>query len=80
MTAADVEHLAQLAYAEVLASKPRTPQRRAAVCLYVAATVPPARSVAAARRAVESFGSPATQRAALALLAELAITTEKESA
>lgn len=78
MTPADV---AELAYAEVLASKPRTPERRAAVCLYVAATVPPAKSVGAIRNAIGTFNTDAVQRAALELLDQLlAIPNEQETA
>jgi hypothetical protein len=75
VTPADV---ADLAFAEVLANKPRTAQRRAAVCLYYAATVPPARSLAAVRSAVGTFGTDAVQRAALELLDQLAAMTEPE--
>jgi hypothetical protein len=64
--------LAELAFAEVLASTPRTPERRAAVCLYTAATVPPAKSLAAVRNAIATFGADATQQAALELLDRLA--------
>jgi hypothetical protein len=69
MTPADV---AELAFAEVLASTPRTPERRAAVCLYTAATVPPAKTVKAIRTAIATFGADATQQAALELLDRLA--------
>ncbi len=68
ITPADV---AELAFAEVLAARPRTPERRAAVCLYVAATVPPAKSVAAIRNAIGTFGTDAVQADALALLGRL---------
>jgi hypothetical protein len=74
MTPADV---AELAYAEVLATTPRTPERRAAVCLYTAATVPPAKSVQAIRNAIATFGADTVQQAALELLEQLAaIATE----
>lgn len=77
MTAIEPAGVAELAYAEVLASSPRTPERRAAVCLYVAATVPPAKSVQAIRNAIATFGTDAVQAAALELLDELvAIATE----
>lgn len=70
-TVADV---AALALAEVLAARPRTPQRRAAAHLYVAATVPPATSLAAVKRAVLSYGAEHVQQGALALLGRLTQT------
>lgn len=60
--------VAELAYAAVLATSPRTPARRAAVCLYIAATVPPAKTIGAIRNAITTFGTEATQAAARALL------------
>lgn len=68
--------LADLAYAEVLAARPRTPERRAAVCLYISASVPPARSLQAVRNAIATFGADDTQQAALELLGRLTATTE----
>lgn len=68
MTPADI---AELAYAEVLTARPRTPERRAAACLYVAATVSPARSVDAVRSAIATIGADTTQQAALELLGRL---------
>ena len=76
MTPADI---AELAYAEVLATQPRTPERRAAVCLYVAATVPPAKSAGAIRNAIGTFGTDAVQRAALELLDHLAAMADPAS-
>ena len=68
MTTADV---AALALAEVLAAAPRTPERRAAAHLYVSATIPPARSLSAVKRAVLSYGAEHVQQDALALLDQL---------
>lgn len=68
MTPADV---AELAFAEVLATTPRTPERRAAVCLYIAATVPPAKAVQAVRNAIGTFGADTVQADALELLDKL---------
>lgn len=70
--------IAQLAYAEVIASTPRTGRRRAAVCLYVACTVPPARSVQAIRNAIGTFATDATQRAALELLGRLTASQRQQ--
>ena len=67
-TPADV---AELAYAEVMASKPRTPERRAAVCLYISASVPPAKSLQAVRNAIGTFGADTVQADALELLDRL---------
>lgn len=64
--------LAELAYAEVLASTPRTPERRAAVCLYYAATVPPAKSVRGVKNAIGTFTEDEVQADALKLLHQLA--------
>jgi len=79
----DPAALAELAFAEVLAAGPRTPERRAAVALYVAATVPPTKSVQAIRTALTTFGTDAAQKAALELLGrltQLAEQAEQESA
>ena len=77
ITPADV---AELAYAEVLAARPRTAQQRAAVCLYVAATVPPAKSLQAVRNAIGTFSTDAVQAAALELLRQLAQTSAATAA
>ena len=75
----DVRQIADLAYAQVIASRPRTPGRRAAVCLYVAATVPPAKSVDAIRDAIGTFGADATRRDALGLLDKITAPAEQET-
>ncbi len=67
-----VERLAAAAFAIADAEPARSARRRAASHVWIAATVPPARSLAAVRRAIESFGDQATRRDALALLDELA--------
>jgi hypothetical protein len=72
LAAVDLEQLAGLARLEAGHHPARSPERRAASHLYFAMTEPPARSAAALRRAVESFGTPATQAAALELLHRLA--------
>ncbi len=48
---------------------PRTPERRAAAALYVALTT--TKTTDAARRALTTFGDPATRAAARELLAQL---------
>lgn len=72
MTSADVERLAELAYAAAESEPARSAKRRAAAHLYVSLTIPPARFLSSARRAIASFGAPATQAAALELLTRLA--------
>jgi hypothetical protein len=72
IVAVDPEKLAEAAYAEVLATTPRTAERRAAVCLYIAATVPPAKSVQAVINAIGTFNTDAVQAAALGLLYRIA--------
>lgn len=75
------EEIAELVYAEVLTTRPRTPARRAAVCLYISATVPPAKSVQAIRNAIGTFAADAVQRAAIDLLEQmLAIPDQQETA
>jgi hypothetical protein len=71
VTAVDPAVIAELAYAEVLAAPPRTPARRAAVCVYVAATVPRARSVNAIKNAIGTFAADTVQRDAAELLEQL---------
>ena len=68
ITSADVDQLAKLAFAEAERHPARSPSRRAACHLWAAAVLPGGTTVAAVRRAVESFGDPADQRAALELL------------
>lgn len=69
--AVDLGQLAAAALAEAESHPKGTPERRAASHLWVALTVPPATTTAAARRAIASFGSEATQAAALELLHRL---------
>ena len=57
----------------MLASKPRNPEWRAAVCRYIAATVPPAKSVDAISNAVITFGTDAVQQATRELLEHLIV-------
>jgi hypothetical protein len=80
MTAIDLGRLAGLAFAEAGLHPPRSPGRRAASHLAIALTIPPAKTIAAARRAVESYGAEATQRAALALLDKFATATKGQTA
>lgn len=70
----DPGRLADLAQAEAERHPARTPERRAASHLWVALTVPPARTLTAARTAIASFGDTTTQAAALELLHRLATT------
>ena len=72
--AVHLEQLAELAFAEAELHPPRSSARRAASHLWVALTVPPAKSIASARNAVASFGDGRTQAAALELLHRLAAT------
>lgn len=65
--------VARLAFAEAERLPYRSPGRRAAAHLCAALTVPPARTMTAARGAIASFGSETTQAAALE---RLATTTE----
>jgi hypothetical protein len=76
ITAADVGQLADEAFAEAERHPARSAERRAASHLWVACTVPPARSVASARKAIASFGDERTQAGALALLSKIATTGE----
>ena len=71
VTAVDLEQLAGLALVEASRWPARSPQRRAASHLYVSATIPPARSLAAVKRAVLSYGTGQVQDDALALLNQL---------
>lgn len=73
----DVDRLAALAFAEAERHPAGSRERRAASHLYFSLTVPAARSLAAAHRAVESYGTPITQAAALALLDKI---TRQETA
>lgn len=72
--AVDLEQLADAAFDEAQRHPPRSPGRRAASHLWVALTVPPGRSLAAVRNAIASFGTDATQAAALELLDSLSKT------
>lgn len=74
----DVAAIADAAYAEAAPLPKCSPERRAASHLWVALTVPPARSVAAARRAILSFGDETTQSDALALLGRIAARLASE--
>lgn len=71
LSADALEQLAEAARLEAEFHPARSPERRAASHLYFAMTEPSARSIAAVKRAVESFGTPATQGAALELLDRL---------
>jgi hypothetical protein len=64
----DAGQLADLAFAEAERYPARSPERRAASHLWVALTVPPARSIASARKAIATFGDEGTQTDAVALL------------
>ena len=75
IVAADVEQLAKIAFAIADAEPARSPERRAASHLWISSTIPPARSLAAVRRAAESYGTPTTQADALKLLDK--ITTQE---
>jgi hypothetical protein len=68
----DLDQLAELAGLEAESHPPRTPGRRAAAHLFVALTVPPAKSIASARNAIATFGDERTQSASLDLLYRLA--------
>lgn len=72
-----VDAIAAAAFAIAESEPARSAQRRAASHVWIAATIPPARSLAAVRRAIESFGDQATQRAAAGLLGELANAVSK---
>jgi hypothetical protein len=74
-----VEQLAAAALAIAESHPPRSAHRRAASHLWVAATVPPAKSIAAVRRAVLSFGDGSTQRDALELLGQLLDAVEQST-
>lgn len=78
--AVDIPRLAELAFAQVLAAEPRTPERRAAVCLYYAATVPPAKSLRAIKNAIGTFGEDEAQADALSLLDQLARQHQAQAA
>jgi hypothetical protein len=67
----DLARLAELAFAEAERHRARAPERRAASHLWVALTVPPAKTLTAARNAIDSFGDQAAQADALALLEQL---------
>lgn len=73
IVSADVDQLAEGARLEAERHKPRTPERRAAAHLWVALTVPPAKSADAAQRAIGSFGDERTQADATRLLHRLAV-------
>lgn len=73
-----VEQLAALALEEAERHRLRTPERRAGAHLWTSLTVPPARSVAAARRAICVFGDERTQADALDLLARLSVALATE--
>lgn len=73
ITTADLEALAAACYAEARRHPPRTPQRRAACHAWSSLITSP--SIAAARKAVSTFGTPEVQRAALDLMHRLAAET-----
>lgn len=70
--AVDVGRLAELAFTEAEKQPARSPERRAASHLWVALTVPPARTLDGARTAIASFGDDTTRADALALMYRLA--------
>lgn len=72
IVAVDLERLAELAFAEGQRHPARSAPRRAAGHLWIALTIPPAKSVDAAKAAIASFGTPQNQADALALLHQLA--------
>lgn len=69
IVSADVDQVAALVFAEAERHPARSAERRAACHAWSALITSP--TVAAARRAVQSFGHPATQSSALALLDRL---------
>lgn len=73
IVAVDVDQLAALAYAEAERHPARSPERRAACHAWSALITSP--SVAAAKRAIATFGDERTQVAALELLHRLAAST-----
>lgn len=76
----DLEQLAELAFAEAQRHPARSAPRRAAGHLWIALTIPPARSLDAAKSAIASFGTPQNQADALALMHQPAATaTEQET-
>lgn len=76
IASADVDQLAALVFAEAERHPARSPGRRAACHAWASLITSP--TVAAARRAVATFGDQATQAAALELLDKIA--TEQETA
>lgn len=76
----DLGQLDELARAEAERHPARSPERRAASHLWVALTVPAAKSLASARTAIASFGDESTQADALALLHRLAAQTSAATA
>ena len=75
IVAVDLEQLADLAFDEAQRHPSRSPGRRAASHLWISLTLPPARSVTAAKSAIASFGAERTQADALELLHRLARST-----
>lgn len=79
--AADLEQAAAAAFAEAARFVARSPERRAAGHLWIALTIPltipPAKTLAGARAAIASFGTPDSQAAALELLDKITTTTER---
>ena len=78
IVAVDVGQLADLALAEAERHPARSHERRAASHLWVALTVPSAKSIVSARNAIASFGDERTQAAALQLLHQLALAAAPE--
>lgn len=79
VTAVDAEQLARAALAEAYRHPLRSATRRAAAHLWISCTVPPVKTIDAAKRAVASFGAAEVQADALALLDQLlTIPAEQE--
>lgn len=68
----DLAQLADAAFDEAQRWPSRSPQRRAASHLWCSMTLPPAKTVAAVKRAVASFGDDHVQAGAVELLHHLA--------
>lgn len=68
----DLAQLADAVFAEAQRHPPRSPGRRAAGHCWIALTIPPAKTITAARNAIASFGTPERQAAALDLMHRLA--------
>jgi len=80
IVAVDLDRVAERAFDEAQRHPARSAKRRAAGHLWIALTIPPAKSVDAAKTAIASFGTPRNQADALALMHQLAAAaTEQET-